>query len=436
MDDLAEAAEVTRGVEGGPCHVLVVEDSAAQRLLATQRLKAIGYRVTAVEDGEQALSRIAAGDIDIVLSDWMMPRLDGIGLCRKVRSFSDSAYLYFVLMTARTERESLAEGLRAGADDFIAKPFDTAELAARLGAGRRLADLHHRLDEARQKAEAAHRSVDRLYTQIQQDLSVASSLQRAALPPSSDEVNGCKVAGFCQFSGHVGGDHIGWVPIGEHAVGIYSIDVAGHGIASCLLALRLAALMAVEEDEESLIATLGEGGALIPRPPARVLAALNAMRFGAEEHDLYFTMAYAVLWPESGRVELATAGHWPPVVLGTDGAPRVVEAEGGPPVLLLAETAFPSAELTLAPGERLVLYSDGLPEAEIASSGAELGSEGFLRLLRSAATSATADLPGLLWQRALGQCVDPRDEGHAIRPGYAPLKIDDDASIVIIERAP
>ncbi|MEM9782435.1 MAG: fused response regulator/phosphatase [Pseudomonadota bacterium] len=431
-------------LDAAECHVLVVDDSKAQRLVAMRRLQVLGYRVSGAEDGEDALSRIAEGGIDIVLSDWMMPRLDGIGLCRSIRSFGDSGYIYFVLMTVRSEHQSLAEGLEAGADDFIAKPLSEEELSARLSAGRRLTHLHRRLNDAHQRAEDARQSVERLYGQIQQDLKVASALQHATLPARSDVVNGCPVAGLCRFAGHVGGDHIGWVAIGPDAVGIFAIDVAGHGIASCLLALRLAALMTVDRlDSGTAGRTEGLGDAL-PVPPEDVLYALNALRFGGEEHDLYYTMAYGVLTPSTGEVRMATAGYWPPAILSPEGTVRFVETAGGPPLAMFEDSRFSSSSFHIAPGERLILYSDGLPEAALPANGGLLGRAGLAALISSEQHRPTAELPEAIWTHAAtwpDPTAGPRDvigDGNAETAvaGASPrgLTIDDDVSMLVIER--
>ena len=114
--------------------VLIVDDSRTQRLVKGARLRSLGYRAEEAENGRTALNRLRRGGIDIVLSDWMMPELDGVGLCRAVREFGDDSYVYFVLMTAKQDGNALAEGLAAGADDFLVKPFEMAELTARLRA--------------------------------------------------------------------------------------------------------------------------------------------------------------------------------------------------------------------------------------------------------------------------------------------------------------
>ena len=118
--------------------VLVVDDSRAHRRLLAKTLSKWGYETIEAEDGEQALALCATTTVDIIVSDWMMPGMSGAEFCRKFRARHSESSVYFILLTAQTEKETLAEGLESGADDFLSKPFNSVELRARLQAGERL----------------------------------------------------------------------------------------------------------------------------------------------------------------------------------------------------------------------------------------------------------------------------------------------------------
>ena len=108
--------------------------------------------MVAVADGAAAVAALAEGDFSIVLTDWDMPRMDGLALCRHIRATSRDGYVYVVLLTAKGSQHVVA-GLEAGADDYATKPVSKAELLARLNTGRRIVQLERSLRAATQRAE-------------------------------------------------------------------------------------------------------------------------------------------------------------------------------------------------------------------------------------------------------------------------------------------
>ena len=132
--------------------VLLAEDDATTRFLTHQLVSQAQYDVVAVADGAAAVAALAAGDFSIVLTDWDMPRMDGLALCRHIRATSRDGYVYVVLLTAKGSQHVVA-GLEAGADDYAIKPVSKAELLARLNTGRRIVELERSLRAATQRAE-------------------------------------------------------------------------------------------------------------------------------------------------------------------------------------------------------------------------------------------------------------------------------------------
>lgn len=131
--------------------VLIAEDErTAQRALQYQ-LEKLGHRCLVAGDGDQAWELFLGQPVDTVISDWMMPCCDGLELCRRVRGDEDRPYVYFVMLTAADGRDKVIEAMEAGVDDYLSKPFDAAELRARLVAAERIVALHRRL--AAQTAE-------------------------------------------------------------------------------------------------------------------------------------------------------------------------------------------------------------------------------------------------------------------------------------------
>jgi signal transduction histidine kinase len=127
--------------------ILIADDEPVSRRLLQSHLHKWGYEVTAVGDGAEAWRLFEAGDFPIVITDWTMPEVDGAELIRRIRAAPRPSYVYTVLLTARSQKEDLVEGMEAGADDFLTKPFDRDELRVRLRAAERILGLEHSLAE-------------------------------------------------------------------------------------------------------------------------------------------------------------------------------------------------------------------------------------------------------------------------------------------------
>lgn len=149
--------------------VLVVEDDPYFQRVLQKRLAAEGFQVQTAGDGREGMKCIVAWEPDLVLSDWMMPEVDGLELCQSVKTGLREGAPYFILLTAKGELSDRVLGLQTGADDYLVKPCDQAELLARVRAGlrivlltRELRDTVARLEEARTTADDGSREPFRL----------------------------------------------------------------------------------------------------------------------------------------------------------------------------------------------------------------------------------------------------------------------------------
>jgi len=131
--------------------ILVADDSNVSRHLLTSMAKKWGYDVVSASDGTQAWEVLRQPDAPrLAVLDWMMPGLTGPQVCEMVRQKGGDSYIYILLLTGRTQREDVIEGMTAGADDYVVKPFDQQELKVRLRAGRRIVELQDELLSARE----------------------------------------------------------------------------------------------------------------------------------------------------------------------------------------------------------------------------------------------------------------------------------------------
>jgi sigma-B regulation protein RsbU (phosphoserine phosphatase) len=146
--------------------ILVAEDDAVTRKLLAATLERLGWEVITTSDGSDAWHALEAlggkNAPEVVVLDWMMPGMDGIEICRKLRSTPGFEFIYIILLTSRSEKEDLAMGLMAGANDYIAKPFHPIELESRVRVGQRMAKLQRSLATRVTELEEALAHVQRL----------------------------------------------------------------------------------------------------------------------------------------------------------------------------------------------------------------------------------------------------------------------------------
>jgi len=138
--------------------ILIAEDEVVSRHLLQAYLQQWGHQVTAAVDGMEAWRLFQEEDFPLVLSDWVMPQMDGLELIRHIRACPNGAFTYIILLTARTQKQDVIEGLEAGANDFVTKPFDRGELRVRVRAGERIVELERALaaqNRALREAQAA-----------------------------------------------------------------------------------------------------------------------------------------------------------------------------------------------------------------------------------------------------------------------------------------
>jgi DNA-binding response OmpR family regulator len=143
--------------------ILIAEDHYVSRHLLERNLHNWGFSVVTAEDGEKAAEILESDDAPaLAILDWMMPKMDGVEVCTRVRKRVDRPYIYLVLLTAKSQKEEIAAGLEAGADDYVIKPFDPDELRARIKVGQRVVELERTLARKVDDLQTALADVKRL----------------------------------------------------------------------------------------------------------------------------------------------------------------------------------------------------------------------------------------------------------------------------------
>ncbi|WP_187428553.1 Sensor histidine kinase RcsC [Roseobacter fucihabitans] len=359
--------------------VLVVDDSRLQRKILSSSLKRWGFEVMEADSGEMAMEICRTHSPEVVLSDWMMPGMSGIDFCKAFRELSGEAYSYFILLTSKSEKNEVAEGLDAGADDFLTKPVDGNELRARITAGERILEMQRELTIKNKVITETLDELQRLYDSLDGDLLEAKKLQQSLVPERFRSFPSGDLSLLLRSSGHVGGDLVGFYPAGEGHLGLFAIDVSGHGISSALMTARLAGYLSATALDQNVALEKLTDGTFRSRPPGEAIATLNEMVLDEMETEHYFTLMLADIDLITGKMLVGQAGHPHPVIQRKCGKIEQ-EGTGGFPVGLISGVGFSQFELQLYPGDRLVILSDGVTECPL-EGGEFLGEEGLETVL-------------------------------------------------------
>jgi sigma-B regulation protein RsbU (phosphoserine phosphatase) len=360
-----------------PGFLLVVDDDEPNRDMLSRRLRKRGYQVEVAEDGTRALAMLGDGParFHLVVLDIMMPGLNGLEVLEILRRERSPTDLPVIMATARDQSEDVVRALELGANDYVTKPLDFPVALARIEthlALKRAVDESARLE--RRLAER-NRDLEKANARMIRDLHAAARVQGNFLPREPPPVPGASFAWVFRPCEELAGDGLNVFPIDDQRVGLYVLDVSGHGVASALLSVSVVRALAPPSERATILTR--EGGGLLA--PAEVAAELNR-RFPFDvETGQYFTIHYGVLDVASGTFGYVSAGQPGPVVLSPGGKVQVMDGRGYP--IGLAEGPYEGRDVRLGPGDRLILYSDGIPEA-VAPDGRMFGEARFLDALR------------------------------------------------------
>ncbi|MGO4906910.1 PP2C family protein-serine/threonine phosphatase [Pseudorhodobacter sp. W20_MBD10_FR17] len=329
--------------------IIVAEDNPIQREYLAVLIRKLGYNPIPAEDGAEALRLLHSTNAQIIISDFEMPNLNGIELTREVRKLTLDHYVHIIMITGMNDDDFWREAMEAGADDFLSKSSSPAMLKARIRAATRL--IHHAMELAAQT-----RALKDSHARINEDLLAAANAQRQLLPDQRNDFLGFKIASAFVPSSFVSGDMFGCFPVDERTLGIYTVDVSGHGVHASLLSVAIGHLITPEFFRTKAFTPDGHPD------PAALVADLN-QRFSGADNDDYFTMFTGVIDTQTGHLTYCQAGAPSPIYVDQAGKILCI-GEGGFPVGMLPDLAFENAFLTIGTGGTLVLCSDAALEAE------------------------------------------------------------------------
>ncbi|CAH0533406.1 Regulator of RpoS [Vibrio stylophorae] len=337
--------------------ILLVDDTASALALFSARLKKAGFQVYRAQSAAQGLALLNQHpDICMVVSDWHMPDCSGPQFCQMLkrdheRHLSEPRYLFFILLSAIEESGVIAQGIAAGADDFIAKTATNDELVARISAGFRTLSLHYQLAQQNQQLQQA-------YDALSNQLHFAAKLQHNLLPAEQVLDAPVQFDGLYQPAEQLGGDMYGVRDHGE-VTSFFLLDIAGHGVPSALL--TFAVVNAIDDIERQLFSSMPECWRDIA---AQLVTQLNEQFLMEDMLGRYFTMIYGLIEHRSGQLIWVNAGHPAPLRIAPAGD-KWQQLEGQQPAVGFIENyRYEAQETALHVGERLFCFSDGVIEAK------------------------------------------------------------------------
>jgi len=333
--------------------VLVVDDAPANLQIVNSILRD-DYKIRIATSGAKALELVKVKPLpDLVLLDIMMPEMDGYEVCAILKATPEAKDIPVIFLTGKTESNDETRGFEAGAVDYIHKPFLPAVVKARV-------HTHLVLREAREQLAQQLLSINN-------ELEMARQIQLSILPSETPKINGLDIAARYLPMSSVAGDFYDFIIVDEKHVGILIADVTGHGLPAALIASMLQVALTAQFAHAS--------------KPGLVLAGLNQALCGKFTRH-FVTAAYLFVDMEKNSMSYAGAGH-PPLLLwrrATGSASEI--SENGLLLGHFPEETYSAVQVLVEPGDKAVLYTDGILETSNISQEM-LGVDRFRRFLEA-----------------------------------------------------
>jgi serine phosphatase RsbU (regulator of sigma subunit) len=273
---------------------------------------------------------------DLILLDIMMPKMDGIEVCRHLRADSSLPFMPIIMVTAKADTKDVVAGLEAGADEYLTKPVDHAALVARVKSMLRIKSLHDTVLE--QSA------------QLQAQLETATKIQSLFWPDMPELTDGSHIWGVAVPAAYVGGDLYDVILLPDRSVLAYVADVSDKGVPAALIMAALSTRIRSEARTEHEIDTLLE-------------TVNNRLHSLTSEEGFFATIVLTRYWPNSGKMQLTLAGHLQPLWIAETGIGNLPQINGVS-LGITPDVSYEKKEILLSPGESILFYTDGVIEAE------------------------------------------------------------------------
>ncbi|BAY32423.1 response regulator receiver modulated serine phosphatase [Nostoc carneum NIES-2107] len=371
--------------------ILIIDDDPIVRIALKRTLQNQGYDTTTASDGEEGIALAKSLTPALIICDWMMAKLDGIEVCRRIKADPELATTFFILLTAkgaaRGEEKDRVMGLDAGADEFVSKPIEMNELKARVRAGLRLHQLNQDLQTQKQALEQLNQNLQTQKQILEAELAEAADYVRSLLP--SPMVGTVTTEALFIPSAQLGGDCFDYYWLDDDRLAIYLMDVSGHGVGSALLSVSVLNVLRSQSLPNTNFSQ-----------PKEVLYALNQAFPMSHHNDKYFTIWYGVYDRSKRQLIYASAGHPPAVLLsGLDTTDISVKQLSSLdlPIGFVPDVEFEDATVEISAHNSLYIFSDGAYEIH-QPDGQLWGINAFIELLIKCSNDKSNQLQELLAQ--------------------------------------
>ena len=319
-----------------PPLILIVDDNPANVEILQMRLAANHYEIITAADGEEGLAMARDTQPDLILLDIMMPKMDGIEVCRHIRADTSLPFIPIIMVTAKADSKDVVAGLEAGGDEYLTKPVDHAALVARVKSMLRIKELHDTVLE--QSA------------QLKAQLETATQIQSLFWPKIPELEAGGHIWAESAPAIYVGGDLYDVIPLPDDSMLVYVADVSGKGVPAALIMAALSTNIRSE--------------ALLQSEVDKLLETVNnTLHNLTSEEGFFATIVLGRYWPASGKLQLALGGHLQPVWIGPGGIGNLPQLKGIS-IGVTPDVHYEKKEILLSPGEAVLFFSDGVIEAE------------------------------------------------------------------------
>jgi sigma-B regulation protein RsbU (phosphoserine phosphatase) len=340
---------------GADTSILVVDDTPANLQMIASMLKNRGYKVRLVPSGKLALQAARRDPPNLILLDINMPDMNGFEVCEQLKADQVLKGIPVIFISALTEQLDKVKAFATGGVDYITKPLQMEELHARV-------ETHLKLRRLQLDLEETNARLAKINDRMSRDLKAAARIQESFLPREVVPVADLDFAWIYRPCDELAGDGLNIIPLGNGNVGLYILDVSGHGVASALLSVTLSRLLSPPSEPASiLIRDRKSADRFAITPPAEVAARLNQLFPFDAEIGQFATLVYGILNAATGEFRYVSAGHPGPVHLPHGADPVILESQGFP--IGLADELYEERSAQLGAGDRLYFYSDGVPEA-------------------------------------------------------------------------